>query len=271
MVNRITTSFDGVAIAYSLSGTADTALIFIHGGMSDRTFWDGQHAAFAERFRVIALDLAGHGESGQNRTEWGLPQFGRDVVAAMDAEQVCRAVLIGNSLGGPAAIEAALLTGPRVLAVIGVDTLHDLSYLPSVDQTRETAAAWRRDFQGSMDKMLGVLLYADMDPALYEDIRRRMSQTSPDVACAMLQSFGGYDLAAAAAKLQVPIRCVNGDKFPINLEANRRIAPNFDAVILKHTGHYPMLECAEEFNHRLGEVLESIGIASAITSRAIPR
>jgi pimeloyl-ACP methyl ester carboxylesterase len=67
--------------------------------MSDRSFWDGQHAAFAERFRVIALDLAGHGESGQSRQELGIPQFGRDAAAVMDAECVSRAVLIGNSAG----------------------------------------------------------------------------------------------------------------------------------------------------------------------------
>jgi pimeloyl-ACP methyl ester carboxylesterase len=59
MLNRITTSFDGVRIAYSVSGVADTALVFIHGGMADRSFWDGQHAAFSESFRVI--DLAGQG------------------------------------------------------------------------------------------------------------------------------------------------------------------------------------------------------------------
>ena len=64
MLNRTTLSFDGVDIAYSVSGVADTALIFIHGGLADRSFWDGQHTPFAERFRVIALDLAGHGESG---------------------------------------------------------------------------------------------------------------------------------------------------------------------------------------------------------------
>jgi pimeloyl-ACP methyl ester carboxylesterase len=69
MLNRTTTSFDGVCIAYTVSGAADTAFVFVHGGLADRSFWDGQHAAFAERFHVIALDLAGHGESGQNRRE----------------------------------------------------------------------------------------------------------------------------------------------------------------------------------------------------------
>ena len=111
MENRTTTSFDGVRIAYTTSGAADTALVFVHGGLADRSFWDGQQAALAERFRVIAPDLAGHGESGQNRREWGIAQFGRDVVAVMEAEQVQQAVLIGNSMGGPVAIEA----GGRVL------------------------------------------------------------------------------------------------------------------------------------------------------------
>jgi len=134
MLNRTTTSFDDVSIEYSVTGTAGTALIFIHGGMSDRSFWDGQHAPFADRFRVIALDLAGHGKSGQNRQEWGIPQFGRDVAAVMDAERVSRAVLIGNSLGGPAAIEAALLLGPRVLAVIGVPKSSLVALLSSSSQ-----------------------------------------------------------------------------------------------------------------------------------------
>jgi len=259
MLNRTTSSFDGVSIAYSVSGTAETALVFIHGGMSDRSFWDGQHAAFADRFRVIAVDLAGHGESGQNRPEWGIPQFGRDVVAVMDAENVSRGVLIGNSLGGPAAVEAALFAPTRVLAVIGIDTFQSLQ-TPPADHGQKTAEAWQKDPQGSMDQMLRMLLHSDLDAALYEDIRRRMSRTPIEVCCAMFRSFGGYDMAGAVAKLHVPLRCVNGDKFPVNFEELRRVAPGFDAVVLPHTGHYPMLECPEEFNRVLGEALDRLGV-----------
>jgi pimeloyl-ACP methyl ester carboxylesterase len=269
MLNRTTTSSDGVAIAYSVSGTAETALVFIHGGMSDRSVWDGQHAAFADRFRVIALDLAGHGESGQNREVWGMSQFGRDVAAVMDAEHVSRAVPIGNSLGGPAAIEAALLAPQRVLAVIGVDTFHDLGRTIDADAMNHAAEEWQRDPKGSLDRGLKMLLHDDMDPTLYEDIRRQMSRTPPEVVCAMYRSFGGYNTGAAAAKLKVPIRCVNGDKFSMDLEAIRRIAPDFDAVVLPHIGHYPMLECPEEFNRRLAEALDGLGVIPSATASRV--
>ncbi|MGA2168079.1 MAG: alpha/beta hydrolase [Terracidiphilus sp.] len=263
MLNRTTTSFDGVRIAYSLSGTAESALIFIHGGMADRSFWDGQHASFAGRFRVIAPDLAGHGESGQNRREWGIPEFGQDVAAVMDAERVSRAVLIGNSLGGPAAIEAALLAGTRVLAVVGVDTFHDMGRTMDANQMREVAEAWRRDFDGSLDQMLGALLYPDTEPSFYREIRQRMCRMPLETVCAMFRSFGGYDTGASARKLQVPVRCINGDRFPMDLQANRGILADFDAVVLPHTGHFPMLECPEEFNRRLGEILQGLSIGCA--------
>jgi pimeloyl-ACP methyl ester carboxylesterase len=263
MQNRTTKSFDGVSIAYSVSGAGESTLVFIHGGLSDRSVWDGQHTAFAERFRVIALDLAGHGESGHDRREWGIPQFGQDVAAVNDAECVSQAVLIGHSLGGPAAIEAALLMGRRALAVIGVDTFQDMGRTMDPSQMRAVAEAWERDLDGSLDQMLGVLLYPDTNPSLIQGLRQLMSRMPLETVCAMFRSFGGYDTGAPARKLSVPVKCINGDRFPTDLPEIRKTLANFDAVLLPHTGHFPMLECPLEFNRRLSEVLHGLSIGCA--------
>ena len=260
IVNRPTAFFNGVRIAYSVSGTAETTLIFIHGGMSDRSFWEGQHTFLAERFRVVALDLAGHGESGQNRQVWGMPQFGRVVVTVMDAEHVSRVVLIGNSLGGPAAIEAAVLLGTRVLSVVGVDTFQDMDRTMDMNQMLEAAKAWRRDFRGSIDQMLALLLHSDTTPSLYEDKRCRMSRMPVDSVCAMFRSFGDYDTAESARVLMVPVRCINGDRFPTDIPAIRRTLADFDAVVMLHTGHYPMLECPDEFNRQVAKTLRDLAL-----------
>jgi pimeloyl-ACP methyl ester carboxylesterase len=110
-----------VTLAYSAAGAGDTALLFIHGGFADRSFFDAQLRAFAERYRVVAVDLAGHGESARNRTAWSVARFADDVRAVADAEQLRRIVLFGNSLGGPVAIEAALLLTGRAIGVVGIE------------------------------------------------------------------------------------------------------------------------------------------------------
>jgi pimeloyl-ACP methyl ester carboxylesterase len=78
-----------------------------------------------------------------------------------------------------------------------------------------------------------------------------MGGTSPEAACAMFLSFAGYDVGAAASRLTVPLRAINGDLYPTDVKGNRKIKADFDAVIMKHMGHYPMLERPTEFNNRV--------------------
>jgi pimeloyl-ACP methyl ester carboxylesterase len=238
MFHRTTRSVDGVTITYSVSGTADTAIVFIHGGLADRAFWDGQHTPFSHNYKVIALDLAGHGESGRDRPKWGIVEFAHDVLAVLDTERVPHAILVGNSLGGAVAIEAALLAGPRahavIGAVIGVDTFHDMGRHIDTRWATEQADAWRRDFDGTLNAMLAALFHPDAAHSLVADVRRRMSRTPPEIVGAMFASFADYDTAASARQLRVPVRCINGDLFPTDTRAIQQILTDFDAVVLPH-------------------------------------
>ena len=251
-------AFDGVTIVYSAAGVGETALVFIHGGLADRSFFDGQLKAFADRYRVVALDLAGHGESGANRTKWGLPEFGADAKAVIDAEKLKRVVLFGNSLGGPTAIEAALLLPGRVIGVVGIDTFQVLDYSITPEDARQRADAFRADYAGSVKSMIKRLFHADADPALMAEAERRMQKTPPAAAYAMFMSLAGYDQAASARKLTVPLRAINGDLYPTGVDSVRKIKADFDAVVMKHMGHYPMLERPDEFNRHVLAVAEEL-------------
>ena len=250
-------ALDGVQIVYSAAGAGEPALVFIHGGLADRTFWDAQLKAFAGKHRVIALDLPGHGESGANRKKWGLPEFGADVRAVIDAEKVKRVIIFGNSLGGPVAIEAALLLPGRALGVVGVDTFQDLSMITE-DEAKQRAELFRRDFAGGLREMIKALFYPDADPALVADAELRMARSSPEAAQAMFLSLAGYDTGAPARRLTVPLRAINGDLYPTDLEAVRRVKPDFEAVIMPHMGHYPMLERPDEFNRHVAAMVSEL-------------
>ena len=249
---------DGVTIVYSACGAGEPELVFIHGGLADRSFWDAQLKAFAGRHRVVALDLAGHGESGANRVKWGIPEFGADVKAVADAEKLQRMVIFGNSLGGPVAVEAALLMPGRVIGVCGVDTFLDLDRKITPEGARQRAEALRKDFTGSVKEMTKSLFHPDADPAVIADAERRMARTSPDAAYAIFMGLDGYDPAASARRLTVPLRAINGDLYPTDLARVRKIKPDFDAVIMKHMGHYPMLERPDEFNRHVAKVVKEL-------------
>jgi pimeloyl-ACP methyl ester carboxylesterase len=246
---------DGVTIAYSVAGTGSTALLFVHGGFADRSFFEEEFHALSGRYRVIALDLAGHGESGTARRTWSIASFAADVKAVADQEKLDRVVIFGNSLGGPVAVEAALLMPGRVLGVVGIDTFQDLGHpetpeyaRAASDDVRQRAEAFRRDYPGSMKVMVAALFHPDADPWLMKEAERRMLRTPGSVASAVLAGLAGYDMSGAARRLTVPLRAINGDLYPTNLQAARAVKADFDVIVMKHMGHYPMLERPEEFN-----------------------
>ncbi len=249
---------DGVTIVYSAAGAGEPALVFIHGGLADRSFYDGQLEAFAGKHRVIALDLAGHGESGANRKKWGVPEWGADVEAVVNAERLPKVILFGNSLGGPVAIEAALLLQDRVIGVVGVDTFQRLDHTVTPEEARQRAEAFCTDLPAGVHAMMKQLFHPDADPAVVVDAERRMQKSPPDAVYAMFMSLAGYSEAAAARNLAVPLRAINGDLYPTDVEGVRKIHPDFQVVIMKHVGHYPMLERPKEFNRRVKDVVKEL-------------
>jgi len=251
-------SADKVEIVYTSQGSGETAVIFIHGGFADRSFWKNQVKPFAAKYHVIALDLAGHGESGKNREKWDIFGFARDVVAVMEKEKIRRAVLVGNSFGGPVALEAARLVPDKVLGIVAVDTFQAF-IMPPPDYLQQQARAFRSDAAGTMRKMVAQLFHKDVDPALYAEVEKKMlKNTNSTMAAGLMESFATYDLVESVKQVPHPIRCINGDLYPTQVEKNREIHPDFNAVILPHTGHYPMLENPGLFNHHLEKILSEI-------------
>ncbi|MFC2038592.1 alpha/beta fold hydrolase, partial [Chloroflexota bacterium] len=119
-------SADGVSIAYSVSGSGSPPLVFVHGWCCDKNYWDPQLSHFSQNHKVVAIDLAGHGDSGLERDEWSMSAFGEDVAAVIRELDIEQVILIGHSMGGPVIIEAAQIVPERIAGLIGVDTFQDI-------------------------------------------------------------------------------------------------------------------------------------------------
>ncbi len=259
-VDGVVSSMDGVSIHYRVEGDGAPALVFVHCWTCDSHFWDQQVAHFAKRHRVVTLDLAGHGQSGRNREDWTMSAFGNDVRAVIEASEVDRIILIGHSMGGPVVLEAARgVPERRLVGVIPVDSLHDLSEALDTSTIDEQLQRFNRDYKAATARLVReVLFLPSSDPTLVERVVRNATSAPERIAISALRNAWAYDARQVAGELGAPIRAINTDRFPTNLKANRHLCRDYAVVIMEGLGHYPMLEDPEGFNQALEGVLRKL-------------
>jgi pimeloyl-ACP methyl ester carboxylesterase len=250
-------SFDGVPIAYTVAGEGQGALLFIHGWACDRYYWASQLYDFAETHTVATVDLAGHGDSGSDRADWTLESLARDVQAVVDHLDLHSVILVGHSMGGPVALEAARLMPDRVVGVIGVDTLQDVG-ADYGDEWDRIFASYEADFAGTCAEFVKGMFYEDADTGLVTEITEDMCEISPEVGMALLRAYAGHDLSGSLSSVEAPVRAINSPMWPTNVESNRQYDPDFEVLIIEGSGHFPMREKREEFDRLLEQVIEEI-------------
>ncbi|MEU7858379.1 alpha/beta hydrolase [Nonomuraea sp. NPDC049141] len=91
------------------------AVVLIHAGIADRRMWRHQRDALSDRYRVIGYDWRGYGESADPAGEL---VHHEDLLRLMDGLGVERAALVGDSMGGSHAVEAALAAPHRVAGLV---------------------------------------------------------------------------------------------------------------------------------------------------------
>ncbi len=114
---------DGMALAYEAAGSGGPPLVFIHGLACHRGFWASQMQHFAARHRVLAPDLRGHGQSDAPHQRYTMQSLADDLVWMCDQLEYEHPVLVGHSLGGLVAMEAAAAQPGRFAAVVLVDSV----------------------------------------------------------------------------------------------------------------------------------------------------
>lgn len=131
----------GCRIAFRCWGTpGQRGVVLVHGGAAQSGWWDHIAPFLASEYRVLALDLSGHGDSGR-RDGYDHETWAREVVEVAEAGAIDGPpVVIGHSMGGWVALNVAALHADRVAGAIAIDS-------PIRDRSpEEEAAAEQRAF-----------------------------------------------------------------------------------------------------------------------------
>lgn len=262
---RIVMSDDLVHLEYRVLGQGEPAVILVHGWCENADYWHAQFDTLKSRYTVVALDLAGHGASGANRTDWSIASYAADV--ATIARQIPNAhlVLVGHSMGADVALAAVPRIGARVIGIIAVDALRSVGMPPlAAGEIEAKVAPFRADFVGSTRALVTDQLFEKgADPLLVQKVAYDMSLRSPAVAVPTLEKLLAFDLATVLPSVHVPVYAINSDLAPTDAARIRKSLPDFTLDVLPRSGHFLMLEAPQRFNPLLLKDIDALAARAA--------
>ncbi|PKL83537.1 MAG: alpha/beta hydrolase [Ignavibacteriae bacterium HGW-Ignavibacteriae-3] len=251
-------SKDGVKINFYSEGNGEPALVFIHGWSCDKSYWDYQTKYFSQKYKVVAIDLAGHGESGVNRENYTMELFGEDVAAVVDNLNLKKVVLIGHSMGGAVIIEAANILKNKVLGLIGADTFQNLGETLSADQIELFLKPFKENFRAHTEEFVKSMFPPAADPELVKKVSEDMASAPTAVAVSAMENMFKENAVLALKEINAPIISINCDLYPIQEEENRKVVKSYELKLMKGVGHFIMLEDPAKFNQLLSESVDEL-------------
>ena len=249
---------DGVEIAYSVYGKGEPALIFVHGWGWDQSLWKEQVAKFSSKYKVVTLDLAGHGESGKKRKSFTIKAFGNDVVSVINKLQLKKVILVGHSMGGIINLEVYRQLKDKIVGIIGADTYQLFQKGENPKSAEDYLSTFKENYLGSVREYVRTLFLESADTAFVEKMVKKMQKLPSEIGTDIFRNVYQYNSLQAVTDLQPRIIAVNGQKFKVKEAENIKILPNFSARIIRGTGHFPMIEKPQEFDEKLQEAIDEL-------------
>jgi pimeloyl-ACP methyl ester carboxylesterase len=257
---HVVMSDDLVHLEYRVFGRGEPAVILVHGWCENADYWHTQFDTLKSRYTVVALDLAGHGASGANRTDWSIANYAADLATVARQIPNAHLVLVGHSMGADVALAAVPRIGPRVIGVIAVDALRSVGMPPlTAGEIEAKIAPFRSDFVGSTRALVTEQLFEKgADPLLVQKVAYDMSLRSPAVAVPTLEKLLAFDLATVLPSVHVPVYAINSDLAPTDADRIRKSLPDFTLDLLPHSGSFLMLEAPARFNPLLMKDIDAL-------------
>lgn len=253
---------------YRFTGAGTKTLLFIHGWCINQTYWNSQVNYFRDRYRVLTLDLAGHGRSRGKPTDGALQSYANDIVELVNELELENVILVAHSMAGNIALHVYDKVPDRIIGIVGVDNLQQLGAEHTPEEIQQVSYYFdqmRRDFKRLSRSYAEAGLFSSSTP---DSVRNRVIHDFQDcdslMAVAALQSLvqEGANEKLLAPRLKIPLMLILSDagQKPLvdSVSLTRYCGAGYRINTVKGTGHYPMVEAPAEFNQRLNEALKQV-------------
>lgn len=240
-------------LCYSAKGDG-MPVVLLHGFLEDKTVWQPFSDKLSEAFRVIALDLPGHGDSGLLSESAGPKVMAKAAAAVLDAEEIEKAFVIGHSMGGYAACAFADLFPERLSALC---LFHSIPRADSADKKNARNEAIQRINDGEKEALCrehAPKVFAEQNVKKFAAYVERNTHTAlsmkPEAIKATLRGMRDRsDYSLTIKELNLPFLYIEGkyDHFiPQNSMSEADFPKEYEYVIFEKSGHIGFLEEEKE-------------------------
>ncbi|OBB27324.1 hydrolase [Mycolicibacterium peregrinum] len=257
---------EGVRLRTRILGVGKPVLL-IHGWTLAHEVWDRPMQVLAAAgHQVIAIDLRGHGESDAPLDGYHVEQLAADAAAVLRAYEAESATVVGWSLGGLAALRMAyafpeLVSKVVTVASVGAAHVRHEAY-PYGAPAGEAAESALRSFEFAdrvrfRRKAIGDLFKDAPAPDVLDWLHRISLRTPGWVADACLSTLFRTEQTALLKDIAVPVAQIIGSHDPgLSVDGARWVQQQVEGRLIElDCGHYPMLECADDFDVALLSVI----------------
>ena len=257
----------GRRIYYDLTGPSDGPLVcFTHSLASDSGMWSEQMVPLlAKGYRVLRLDMRGHGGSDPVAGDYTMAALADDVAAALDALGFDKVHFVGLSIGGMIGQAFAIAHGHRLASLMLCDTMPHTpagaasAWGPRMEAVRK-ASSLEPLADPTMDRWF-TPAFKPRDPARWKEIRTTIAATTTQGYLGCAAAILNFDFLPQLPSLKVPtlVVCGAGDE-GTPPSGNKRIAeliPGGRYQEIADARHFPNVEQSAVFNRIMLDWLDS--------------
>jgi 3-oxoadipate enol-lactonase len=234
---------NGINLYYEIHGEGQP-LLLIHGLGSSTRDWEFQVTEFSKSYKVITLDLRGHGQSDKPAGLYSMAMFAADTVGLLRGLGIGRAHVVGLSLGGGVAFQLAVDAPQMLKSLTIVNSTPELI----VRTFKERMTVWQRLViarvlgMRKMGEVLSKRLFIKPEQEAENDQRAYLNA---------MRALIGWSVAARIGSIRCPTLVIAADQdySPVSVkEEYTAKIPGAQLVIIPDSRHATPVEQPEQFN-----------------------
>jgi len=253
-------------------GEADDSrapLLLLHGLGSSTLDWEYQISALTASYRVIVMDLRGHGRSDKPNERYSISGFTEDVAALIEHLQLDPVHLIGLSMGGMIGFQMGV-DYPELLKSLTIINSGPEVKVRSLSDGIGLATRWTLSRLLSLEdiaKLLSKKMFPKPEQTeLRLKIQRRWPRNDKRAYLASLDALIGWGVRENLARITCPTLVVSGDRDytpTARKAAYVKQMPNARLVVIEDSGHASPMDQPAAFNALLLSFLKEVELGSA--------